>query len=98
MLMSFMSCSIIIAWHENRDPSSIASGEHSPTNNSAIIRERERGGREKEREIHSSSQTVVRLSERERGGRERERERVMNSSSQTVVRLSERERGGGRES
>ena len=31
MLMSFMSCSIIVAWHENRDPSSIASGEHSPT-------------------------------------------------------------------
>ena len=30
MLMSFMSCSIIVAWHENRDPSSIASGEHSP--------------------------------------------------------------------
>ena len=28
--MSFMSCSIIVAWHENRDPSSIASGEHSP--------------------------------------------------------------------
>ena len=25
-----MSCSIIVAWHENRDPSSIASGEHSP--------------------------------------------------------------------
>ena len=31
MLMSFMSCSIIVAWHENRGPSSIASGEHSPT-------------------------------------------------------------------
>ena len=28
--MSFMSCSIIVARHENRDPSSIASGEHSP--------------------------------------------------------------------
>ena len=33
MLMSFMSCSIIVAWHENRDPSSIASGEHSPNSN-----------------------------------------------------------------
>ena len=35
--MSSMSCSIIVAWHENRDPSSIASGEHSPNFNTLTL-------------------------------------------------------------